>query len=67
MIDAGEWDSEKVVGRTQAHAPEVDGVVYLECNEFQDRKSEFQAGAMVDVKFIGALDYDLIGRIIHGD
>jgi len=67
MIDDGEWDSEKLAGRTQAHAPEVDGVVYIECDEFQDRKIELQAGAMVDVKFIGALDYDLIGRIIHGN
>jgi ribosomal protein S12 methylthiotransferase len=67
IIDDGEGDSEKASGRTQGHAPEVDGVVYIECDEFQDQKLELQAGEMVDVKFTGALDYDLIGKIIHGN
>ena len=66
MIDNCERDSEKLIGRTQGHAPEVDGIVYIECDEFQDRKIELQAGEMVDVRFTGALDYDLIGKIIHG-
>src|SRR6185503_20126684 len=40
IIDDGEGDSEQASGRTQAHAPEVDGVVYIECDEFQDRSEE---------------------------
>ncbi|HMF51214.1 MAG TPA: 30S ribosomal protein S12 methylthiotransferase RimO [Candidatus Saccharimonadales bacterium] len=67
IIDDGEGDSEMASGRTQGHAPEVDGVVYIECDEFQGQKLELQAGEMVDVKFTGALDYDLIGKIIHGN
>lgn len=67
MIDDGERSPERTIGRTQAHAPEVDGIVYIERDESEDRKIELQAGEIVEVNFTGALDYDLIGRIIHGD
>ncbi|MGE5215890.1 MAG: 30S ribosomal protein S12 methylthiotransferase RimO [Chloroflexota bacterium] len=62
MIDAVELDSDKITGRTQAHAPEVDGVVYIENPESQAG----QPGELIDVKIIGATDYDLIGEKLHG-
>lgn len=61
MIDAP--DSEEVgrfVGRTQAHAPEVDGVVYIE-----GAKPAVKPGDFVRVRITRALDYDLIGDILH--
>ena len=66
MIDAVELDSDEVTGRTQAHAPEVDGVVYIENLESHAGLPGIQAGEMIDVKIIGASDYDLIGEKLHG-
>jgi len=66
MIDAVDPDLQKTTGRTQAHAPEVDGVVYVDDGgESAKIPAESRAGEMVEVKITGALDYDLIGEIIH--
>jgi ribosomal protein S12 methylthiotransferase len=66
MIDAVDPDSRKPTGRTQAHAPEVDGVVYVDGGgESAKIPAETRAGEMVKVTITGALDYDLIGEIIH--
>jgi len=62
MIDACHDDSEKISGRTQAHAPEVDGVVYV---QNPDDLEIPRAGEIFDVKIIEALDYDLIGEKLH--
>lgn len=64
MIEGAEADSGELQGRTQAHAPEVDGVVYVQgsCGE----KANFQPGDMVSVKITDALDYDLISEISNG-
>ena len=56
-LDAG---SGMHLGRTQAHAPEVDGVVYV------TGKGEIRPGDFVNVKITQAQDYDLIGEITHG-
>jgi ribosomal protein S12 methylthiotransferase len=56
-LDAG---SGMHLGRTQAHAPEVDGVVYV------TGKGEIRPGDFVNVKMTRAQDYDLIGEITHG-
>ena len=61
MIDEVDLDSHKATGRTQAHAPEVDGTVYVE--GFAGETTV--CGEMVDVRITGALDYDLIGEIIN--
>jgi ribosomal protein S12 methylthiotransferase len=53
-------ESEKLAGRTQAHAPEVDGFVYIE-----DSGVPTKPGDIVDVKITGALEYDLMGEILH--
>jgi ribosomal protein S12 methylthiotransferase len=66
MIDGVDLDSGEVTGRTQAHAPEVDGVVYIEKIESQTGLTRLRGGEMIDVKIIGASDYDLIGENFHG-
>lgn len=61
MIDGFDSDSRKVTGRTQAHAPEVDGTVFVESSREQ---ANIRGGEFFDVRITGALDYDLIGEII---
>ncbi len=61
MIDEVDLDSDKATGCTQAHAPEVDGTVYVEGLAGEPTV----CGEMVDVRITGALDYDLIGEIIN--
>lgn len=61
MIDEVDLDSDKATGRTQAHAPEADGTVYVEGLP----GNTTVCGEMVDVRITGALDYDLIGEIIN--
>jgi len=56
-LDAG---SGRHLGRTQAHAPEVDGAVYV------TGKGYIRPGDFVNVKITQAQDYDLIGEITHG-
>jgi len=66
MIGAVDPDLQKPTGRTQAHAPEVDGVVYVDGGESASNPAHLPAGKMVEVKITGALDYDLIGETIYG-
>jgi ribosomal protein S12 methylthiotransferase len=67
MIESVDPDSQQTTGRTQAHAPEVDGVVYVEAGETAAAPGILMAGEIVEVRITGALDYDLIGEIIHGN
>jgi ribosomal protein S12 methylthiotransferase len=46
----------KYFGRTQYHAPEIDGAVY-----FSSKKKEIPVGTFLNVKIDEAMDYDLIG------
>jgi ribosomal protein S12 methylthiotransferase len=66
MIDGTDRDSGKLAGRTQAHAPEVDGFVYVEGCDAQRRGNSPRSGELIDVKITGALDYDLISEILDG-
>jgi ribosomal protein S12 methylthiotransferase len=66
MIDGTEQDSGKLAARTQAHAPEVDGFVYVEGCDAQRRGNLPGSGELIDVKITGALDYDLISEILDG-
>lgn len=63
MIDAVD-DTGQLAGRTQAHAPEVDGVVYLQGTATDAGRCT--SGEFVDVIITQALDYDLIGEIHDG-
>src|ERR671923_193848 len=64
MIDGTEQDSGKLAGRTQAHAPEVDGFVYVEGCDAQRKGNLPQSGELIDVKITGALEYDLISEML---
>ncbi|MFQ5683110.1 MAG: 30S ribosomal protein S12 methylthiotransferase RimO [Candidatus Binatia bacterium] len=64
MVDDYDPDTEKLSGRTQAHAPDVDGVVYVDHHRNGGVERKFRPGDLVDVKITEALDYDLIGDIV---
>lgn len=73
MMENLESNGERSYGRTQAHAPDVDGVVYIETQQAEEEKVQpgqpfrlLQQGDLMDVKITQALDYDLIGEIPDG-
>lgn len=66
MIDEVDHESDKVSGRTQAHAPEVDGTVYVEGRGAFAETMNLRGGEMIDARITEALDYDLIGEKLHG-
>ena len=65
MIDDVALNSERVTGRTQGHAPEVDGVVFVESDDSRQKRVAVRPGDMIDVRITGALDYDLISETIN--
>jgi len=65
MIDNLDSDAGKFTGRTQAHAPEVDGVVFMDGLTRSNKSASLRVGDMTDVKICGALDYDLIGEKLN--
>lgn len=60
MIDGLDFEQGVPHGRTQGHAPEVDGTVYIAHAEPGLRPGDF-----VNVKITKASDYDLTGEIIN--
>lgn len=64
MIDGLDSEAGRLSGRTQAHAPEVDGVVYVEQPEAHGSEQFLRPGEIVKVKIGEALDYDLVGAIL---
>jgi ribosomal protein S12 methylthiotransferase len=66
MIDGTDPDSGKLSGRTQAHAPEVDGLVFVEGYDKLATLNAIDPGVMIDVRITQAHDYDITGEIIHG-
>lgn len=67
IIDGCDSETGRLFGRTQAHAPEVDGLVYVE-NGFLDRqRGKVLPGEMMDVRITGALDFDLIGEVANAE
>ena len=65
MIEGTDSESGKLVGRTQAHAPEVDGLVFVDDSEASPEVAPPKPGDMVDVKIVDALEYDLMGETLH--
>jgi ribosomal protein S12 methylthiotransferase len=59
VIIDGIDETGQLIGRTQGHAPEVDGAVYLQ------NPASLGTGDFADVKITEALEYDLIGEIQH--
>ena len=64
MIERANPGTEGFEGRTQAHAPEVDGVVYIQREH--EKKVGPHPGDIVSVKITDASDYDLISEISYG-
>lgn len=56
IIDGPGEEAGEMIARTQADAPEVDAVVYL------DNASHLKAGDIIRAEITGADDYDLYGR-----
>ena len=65
LLAEGESDETPLLweGRTQFHAPEIDGKVYI--NDFGDLEA-LEAGRFYRAQITEAHDYDLIARIISG-
>jgi ribosomal protein S12 methylthiotransferase len=64
MMCGADTETQQLHARTQAHAPEVDGVVYITGGDVNGY-SDPSPGTMADVKITQALEYDLIGEITH--
>ncbi|MBI2358519.1 MAG: 30S ribosomal protein S12 methylthiotransferase RimO [Deltaproteobacteria bacterium] len=60
IIEGFDPESARFFGRTQAHAPEVDGAVYMKVPD----GARIRAGTIARVKITQGLDYDLIGDIL---
>jgi ribosomal protein S12 methylthiotransferase len=65
MIEGTDSESGKLVGRTQAHAPEVDGLVFVDDSKASKGIAPPKPGDIVDVKIVDALEYDLMGETLH--
>jgi ribosomal protein S12 methylthiotransferase len=65
MMCGADLETQKLHGRTQAHAPEVDGVVFITGAEGEGKIAP-SPGAFAKVKITDALEYDLIGEINDG-
>ncbi|MDG1293296.1 MAG: 30S ribosomal protein S12 methylthiotransferase RimO, partial [Pseudomonadales bacterium] len=57
IIDGIDEENDRLIGRSSADAPEIDGLVHIEAD------GEFKPGDFVDVKIDNADDYDLYGKI----
>jgi ribosomal protein S12 methylthiotransferase len=65
IIDGIDLETGEIFGRTQAHAPEVDGVVFLNTAAKTNGDLTVRPGTVMKVKITGALDYDLMGEQVH--
>ncbi len=65
LLAEGESDETELLweGRTEFHAPEIDGKVYI--NDFGDRTG-LEAGRFYRAEIVEAHDYDLVARIVDG-
>ena len=59
MIEGFIPEDNTYVGRSYKDAPNVDGLVFIECDR------ELMSGDFIDVKITGSTEYDLIGTIVE--
>ena len=59
MIEGFIPEDNTYVGRSYKDAPNVDGLVFVECDR------ELMSGDFIDVKITGSSEYDLIGTIVE--
>lgn len=57
IIDGIDEENDRLIGRSSADAPEIDGLVHVEAD------GEFSPGDFVEVKIDNADDYDLYGHV----
>ncbi len=57
LVLVEEKQNNAYIGRSQADAPEVDGIVYL------NSKAKLKIGKFVQVKITDTLEYDLVGEV----
>ena len=63
-VPANQREEAYLVGRSQADAPEVDGVVYVkESDSSLVTRRSVKPGDFVRVKIVDTLEYDLVGEI----
>ncbi len=62
MMCGADLETQKLHGRTQAHAPEVDGVVFI-AGSRDNRTIAPPPGAFAEVTITAASEYDLTGEI----
>jgi ribosomal protein S12 methylthiotransferase len=67
MIEGVDSDTKQFYGRTQAHAPEVDGLIYVQVPKENGRVSDCRPGAMLNVRITDAQDYDLVSEISYAE
>ena len=65
MIEGVDSDTEQFYGRTQAHAPEVDGLVYVKVPNENGQVSDCRPGEILSVRITDAQDYDLVSEISY--
>jgi ribosomal protein S12 methylthiotransferase len=59
MIEGYIAEDNTYVGRSYKDAPNVDGLVFVECDR------ELMSGDFVNVLITGSTEYDLIGKIVE--
>ena len=59
LIEGKIEDDDTYVGRSYKDAPNVDGLVFVECDR------ELMSGDFVNVLITGSTEYDLIGKIVE--
>ncbi len=67
IIEGVDRATKQFYGRTQAQAPEVDGIVYVRVPKKNGPVSDCQPGEMVNVRIIDAQDYDLVSEISYAE
>ncbi|MDR2671729.1 MAG: radical SAM protein [Coriobacteriales bacterium] len=58
-------DDDGIYGRSQAQAPDVDGVVYLKPESAYEKSRDVVVGKRYDVRIYEAVCYDLFGEVFY--
>ena len=59
LLEERSFDGKYYIGRSYMDVPDIDGVVFVNCNE------ENLEGTFVNVKIVKAQGYDLVGEIVN--
>ena len=59
LVDGEDEDTGKIIARSSADAPEIDGMVFI------DTEQDLQPGEFVDVKITNSDEYDLYAELVE--